>query len=82
VIKERVAELESSSSTKAKLEKAGAYEVTGNEKNGVEFVKPKNKGRRLALLDMLLQTASNDDLDLDGIREEVDTFMFTVCLPL
>jgi len=32
--------------------------------------------RQLAFLDMLLENYDNGDIDLEGIREEVDTFMF------
>ena len=32
--------------------------------------------KQLAFLDMLLENYDNGDIDLEGIREEVDTFMF------
>lgn len=32
--------------------------------------------RRLAMLDLLIAAHRNDQIDIDGIREEVDTFMF------
>lgn len=36
-----------------------------------------NKGR-LAMLDLLLEKERSGDIDVSGIREEVDTFMFEV----
>lgn len=39
-----------------------------------------NKRHRLAFIDMLLETSLSDpSLTLEGIQEEVDTFMFEVC---
>lgn len=32
--------------------------------------------RRMAMLDLLLDAEENEEIDLDGIREEVNTFMF------
>lgn len=34
--------------------------------------------RRVALLDLLLKAESRGEIDLEGIREEVNTFMFEV----
>ncbi|XP_013140459.1 PREDICTED: cytochrome P450 4C1-like [Papilio polytes] len=35
-----------------------------------------NSKRRLALLDLLIEAESNGEIDVEGIREEVNTFMF------
>ncbi|CAK1549433.1 unnamed protein product [Leptosia nina] len=35
-----------------------------------------NKKGRLAMLDLLLQNEKDGNIDIDGIREEVDTFLF------
>lgn len=34
--------------------------------------------RRLAFLDALLEAYENDEISREGVREEVDTFMFEV----
>lgn len=36
------------------------------------------KKKRLAMLDLLLKAESEGQIDLEGIREEVNTFMFAV----
>ena len=37
--------------------------------------KPK---KRLAFLDILIDSVESGEIDIDGLREEVDTFMFEV----
>ena len=34
--------------------------------------------KRLAFLDMLIDSVESGDIDIEGLREEVDTFMFEV----
>ncbi|CAG4966752.1 unnamed protein product [Colias eurytheme] len=55
---------------KAYLEDKNILEMTDSEE-----IYGGNKGR-LAMLDLLLQSEKEGNIDLDGIREEVDTFMF------
>ncbi|XP_047530199.1 cytochrome P450 4C1-like isoform X1 [Vanessa atalanta] len=49
------------------------------QENGIEtFEDEESNGKkgRLAMLDLLLEKEKVGDIDVDGIREEVDTFMF------
>ena len=39
----------------------------------------RKKKRRLAFLDILLESYDAGDISGEGVREEVDTFMFEVC---
>ncbi|XP_061379641.1 cytochrome P450 4C1-like [Danaus plexippus] len=49
------------------LERKKKYESVANEDGG---------RRRLAFLDLLLEAERNGEIDLEGVREEVNTFMF------
>lgn len=53
------------------LERKKKYESVANEDGG---------RRRLAFLDLLLEAERNGEIDLEGVREEVNTFMFEVIL--
>ncbi len=73
IIQERNSELERS------LQSSSGKVTMEDINSGKPFLIGKQK--RLAFLDMLLVTAkSGADLSLDGIQEEVDTFMFEVSL--
>ena len=49
-------------------------ELQGEGQDQAEF--DNEGGKKLAFLDVLLKNYENDEIDLEGIREEVDTFMF------
>ncbi|XP_047532280.1 cytochrome P450 4C1-like [Vanessa atalanta] len=51
-------------------ERSMSYESRGEDDN------EKTNGRRRALLDLLLEARIRNEIDLEGIREEVNTFMF------
>ena len=48
----------------------------------MEGYNDEKKKRRLVFLDNLLSHKNSGQLSLDDVQEEVDTFMFAVCLYL
>ncbi|XP_050350003.1 cytochrome P450 4C1-like [Nymphalis io] len=52
------------------MERSMSYENRG------EDLSEKENSRRCALLDLLLEARTRNEIDLEGIREEVNTFMF------
>lgn len=46
-----------------------------NNSNDIDI---NSKGKKLAMLDLLLKVEKNRLIDINGIKEEVDTFMFEV----
>ena len=48
--------------------------------SGKPFILSSSKRKLLALLDLLLEEYDQGNIDKEGIREEVDTFLFEVGL--
>ena len=48
--------------------------------SGKPFILSSSKRQLLALLDLLLEEYDQGNIDKEGIREEVDTFLFEVGL--